>query len=108
LWLFSSGPVGPDPVDAKGRDQKEASVPQGIPELASSMRAREHRVFFGAYDPSLPPAGMAERFMSLMPATIRDAVPAGDYRDWPEIEGWARDIARHLRGEVQGPATGAA
>ena len=38
------------------------------------------------------------RFMSVMPA-IRDAVPAGDFRDWPAIEAWAEGIARELQPE---------
>lgn len=42
------------------------------------------------------PIGMAERAMKLMPAA-RDALPAGDFRDWPDIETWARSIAADLR-----------
>jgi menaquinone-dependent protoporphyrinogen oxidase len=57
-------------------------------------------VFFGAYDPDAAPVGMAERmmnrFMKLMPA-VRGALPAGDFRDWPQIEAWARGIARELK-----------
>jgi menaquinone-dependent protoporphyrinogen oxidase len=30
-----------------------------------------------------------------MPA-IRDLLPAGDFRDWPAIEAWAREIAAAL------------
>ena len=36
------------------------------------------------------------RFMRLAPAT-RQAIPAGDFRDWPAIEGWAEGIARALQ-----------
>jgi menaquinone-dependent protoporphyrinogen oxidase len=32
----------------------------------------------------------------MMPA-IREAMPYGDFRDWPEIEAWAEGIARELR-----------
>ncbi len=35
------------------------------------------------------------RVMRLMPAA-RDAIPAGDFRDWPEIEAWAESIAEAL------------
>jgi menaquinone-dependent protoporphyrinogen oxidase len=31
-----------------------------------------------------------------MPA-VREALPAGDFRDWPAIEAWAEEIARELR-----------
>ena len=39
--------------------------------------------------------GLAERLMSHMPAT-REVLPEGDFRDWPEIEAWAGEIARDL------------
>jgi menaquinone-dependent protoporphyrinogen oxidase len=38
-----------------------------------------------------------------MPA-IRKAMPAGDFRDWPEIEAWAEGIVRELRqAEIPAP-----
>lgn len=95
LWLFSSGPLGRDPLDAQGRDQRTVAVPRAIPELARSLGARDHRVFFGALEPGRRPVGLAERLMALMPAG-RDALPMGDFRDWADIEGWAHGIARDL------------
>jgi len=94
--LFSSGPLGTEPLNEKGQDQKAATVPKEIPELAAAVKARGHAVFFGAYDANDKPIGIAERAMKLMPAA-RDALPAGDFRDWPEIEAWARAIAAGLR-----------
>lgn len=99
VWLFSSGPVGSEPVDAKGRDQLEASVPKEFVEFARTIQPRDERVFFGAYDPDAEPTGMAEglmaKFMRLAPA-VRQALPAGDFRDWPAIDAWAESIAREL------------
>jgi menaquinone-dependent protoporphyrinogen oxidase len=95
VWLFSSGPTGTEPLDAKGRDQKIAAIPREMPELQRTLNARDHRVFFGAYELDRTPIGLAERFVSLMPAA-KAAMPAGDFRDWPEIEAWAADIAREL------------
>ncbi len=99
VWLFSSGPIGTDLVDAKGRNQLEASVPKEFEEFARTIGPRDQRVFFGAYDPDASPVGMAEsimnKFMRLAPAA-RNALPAGDYRDWPAIEAWAEGIAREL------------
>ena len=99
LWLFSSGPLGTEAIDAKGRDQKVAAVPKEIPELSAALGARDHHVFFGAFERDRKPVGFAEgiseRFSSLMPS-IREAMPYGDFRDWPEIEGWAGGIAREL------------
>jgi menaquinone-dependent protoporphyrinogen oxidase len=95
VWLFSSGPVG-GPTDAKGRDQRAAAVPREVIELAPALNARDHHVFFGAYDVNRKPIGLAERFTALMPASAKAAMPVGDFRDWPEIEAWARGIARDL------------
>lgn len=96
VWLFSSGPLGTEPTDAQGRDQKVAAVPKEISELIEAVDARDHRVFFGAYERDRRPIGLAERFVSHMPAA-RDALPEGDFRDWPEIEAWAAGIARELQ-----------
>jgi len=52
-------------------------------------------VFFGALDPGAKPVGIAERFVSLMPAA-RNALPKGDFRDWPAIDAWADGIATEL------------
>ena len=95
VWLFSSGPVG-GPVDAKGRDQRAAAVPKDAIELAPALNARDHHVFFGAFDLDREPIGLAERVARLMPASIQAEMPTGDFRDWPEIEGWARQIATAL------------
>jgi menaquinone-dependent protoporphyrinogen oxidase len=95
VWLFSSGPLGTEPTNAKGQDQKEAAVPVEIGELSTLLGARDHQVFFGVYHRDQKPIGIAERFMSVMPAA-KAALPDGDFRDWPEIEGWAKGIAREL------------
>lgn len=99
VWLFSSGPIGTEKVDAKGRDVLETSVPSEFAEFAADIHPRDERVFFGAYDPDAPPIGFIERLgarFTRMPA-IREALPAGDFRDWPEIEAWADGIARELQ-----------
>ena len=100
VWLFSSGPIGCESVDAKGRDQIEASEPKEFREFGRTIWPRERRVFFGAYDPDAAPVGMAEgvmaRFSRLVPA-VRQALPAGDFRDWPAIGAWAEEIARELQ-----------
>ncbi len=97
VWLFSSGPLGTEPTDAQGRDQKEVSMPREMPELMTMSGARGHEVFFGVYYRERPRIGVAERLMSLMPAA-RDALPEGDFRDWPAIEAWAQHIATELAG----------
>lgn len=108
VWLFSSGPLPgsskesndaiKDPLeDALGPAEGPGSGGRRkVEELAARIRPRDHRVFQGAFDPTDPPKGMAERFVRLMPAA-RGILPAGDFREWPLIEAWAREIADQLR-----------
>jgi menaquinone-dependent protoporphyrinogen oxidase len=100
VWTFSSGPTGTETVDAKGRDQLKMAEPKEFEEFARTIQPRDQKVFFGAYDPDAAPVGTAEglmkRFLRFAPAA-RTALPAGDFRDWPAIEGWATWIARELQ-----------
>ena len=100
VWLFSSGPIGTETVDKRGRDVLLGSEPTQFAEFERLIHPRGKRVFFGAFDPDAPPIGMAERlgsgFFKLIPAA-REAMPAGDFRDWPAIEAWAREIATALQ-----------
>ena len=98
VWLFSSGPIGTDLVDAKGRDVLAASRPAEFAELSEAIHPREERIFFGAYDPSAKPVGLLERLGALFMrvSTVRSSIPSGDFRDWPAIESWAEAIAREL------------
>jgi menaquinone-dependent protoporphyrinogen oxidase len=100
VWLFSSGPVGMETTDAKGRDVVEASRPAEFGLLADRIHPRDRRIFFGAFDPEAKPANLVERLGApflRMPA-VRQALPAGDFRDWEAIEAWAEEIARELEG----------
>ena len=99
LWLFSSGPLGEETVDAEGHDMLDSAVPREFEELTRTLKPRGTRVFFGAWDPTAPPVGMAERLMKLVPAE-KSPLPAGDFRDWEAIDSWAADIAAELRPPV--------
>lgn len=98
VWLFSSGPTGRNQLDAQGRDVLAASRPKEFGEFERTIRPRGMEVFFGAFD-TTQPKGLAERlmamFMRIMPAA-RNALPIGDFRDWPAIDAWAEKIAREL------------
>jgi menaquinone-dependent protoporphyrinogen oxidase len=98
VWLFGSGPVGPDRVDQTGRDVLDVSRPREFAEFKIALHPRDERMFFGAYDPDAPAIGIAERLGKVFTKLpdIRAALPAGDFRDWSEIEAWARSIARDL------------
>lgn len=103
VWLFSSGPIGPDKIDKDGNDVVEASRPKEFQEFAELIQPRDMQVFFGAYDPFRKEATFVERLVVKMPA-IRDAMPAGDFRDWPAIEAWAEGIAHELSAVSAEPA----
>jgi menaquinone-dependent protoporphyrinogen oxidase len=97
VWLFSSGPLGTDRVDAEGHDVLESARPKEFEKLSSLVHAQGERVFFGAWDPEAPPVGVAERLMKLAPAA-KDALPAGDFRDWDAVDAWTSEIAAALKG----------
>lgn len=109
LWLFSSGPLlgsskstaGADPLtDALGpEDGPGSGGRKKIAELSAATQARGHRVFFGMFDPKDPPKAMSERIVRMMPAA-KDILPPGDFRNWDDIEAWAREIASSLAAPV--------
>ena len=102
VWLFSSGPL---PGSTRGKDPNdplaEALGPQAGPgsggrkkveELAASIGARDHRVFLGRYDPDDPPRSFPERVVRMLPMA-KGVLPHGDFRNWPDIDAWACEIA---------------
>jgi menaquinone-dependent protoporphyrinogen oxidase len=93
LWLFSSGPLGVEQVDDEGRDLREVSAPEELPELLETLSPRDHRVFFGALDPRR--LSLAHRSLRKLPAGRR-ILPEGDFRDWREVDSWATGIATQL------------
>lgn len=107
VWLFSSGPLPGSTKEPKDPAADPIEVALGpasgpgsggrrkVEELAARIGPREHRVFTGAFDPTSPPQTLPERFVRLMPGADR-ILPVGDFRDWPAIEGWAREIASAL------------
>lgn len=90
-WLFSSGPVGTDRVDAKGHDVLEGAVPKEFAEFGPAIGPRGMQVFFGAFQ--LEKLRGVDRMAKWAPAS---AMPVGDFRDWDAIEAWATSIADGL------------
>jgi len=78
VWLFHSGPIGPD------RDQLQA-MPPNVRRLARRIGAAPAMTFAGALDPDT-----AEGFLARHLATGN---LAGDSRDWPLIAAWSEDLA---------------
>ena len=107
-WIFSSGPLRGSTAGTKGSPLEDALGPEEGPgsggrkkvaALVTAVRARDHHVFYGAFDPNDPPKAMAERFVRLLPAA-KGVLPAGDFREWEVIAAWARTIARELTTKV--------
>jgi menaquinone-dependent protoporphyrinogen oxidase len=82
-WLFSSGPIGDPP-----RPNEPQAV--NVADLVSKTQAKGHKLFAGKLDKGKLSFG--ERAVML---AFRAA--EGDYRDWGEVEAWARTIAGELR-----------
>jgi len=97
VWLFSSGPVGTQSKDDKGRDLLEVSAPKELDELRDLVKSRDHRVFFGAFE-STRLTGMMGFTLKIArrSQSAREAMPERDFRNWKEIELWASSIAREL------------
>jgi menaquinone-dependent protoporphyrinogen oxidase len=88
MWLFSSGPLG---SDASTNDPK--LEPKEIAELREAINPRDHRIFLGALDGSK--LGFAHQMTRKLPVA-RGVLPEGDFRNWNDIEAWARGIAQAL------------
>jgi menaquinone-dependent protoporphyrinogen oxidase len=86
VWLFSSGPIGEDPFPKE--------EPPATPELMEMTGAIEHRSFAGKLDRSV--LGVGERLVSRV---VR--AQEGDFRNWDEIRGWAREVGESLTQRVQ-------
>lgn len=84
VWLFSSGPLGDPPAPA--------GDPVDVSLVREKSGARDHRVFAGRLDQA--DLGFGERAVIKM---VR--APYGDFRDWPDISKWGREIAGSF-GEV--------
>lgn len=84
VWLFSSGPIG-DAVEKPQPDPKE------VANYLDRHPARGHVVFGGAFDRS------STTYEGWFERTVGRFIPEGDFRNWTDIEAWARDIAHELK-----------
>ena len=78
VWLFHSGPVGPD------KDQEQA-MPPAVRRLAREIGATPAVTFAGRLEPATAKGFLARR---LAKGTL-----SGDSRDWPKIRAWAADLS---------------
>jgi len=98
VWMFSVGPLGTKEKDDQGRDVRAVLEPKEIAEFRETVKPRDHRVFFGAMDPSK--LGFTHRLIYKLPANRDGALfPQGDFRNWADIETWAGGIAQALKAQ---------
>jgi menaquinone-dependent protoporphyrinogen oxidase len=96
VWLFSSGALGFHPGAAETRDPHYRQEAKEIAEFRQNIQPRDHRVFFGAMDHGK--LNLFHRLLRKLPMNKNDALfPAGDFRDWSEIDAWAGSIAQALQ-----------
>jgi menaquinone-dependent protoporphyrinogen oxidase len=77
VWLFHSGPVGPD------KDQAQA-MPPVVRRLARKIGATPAVTFAGRLEPATAKGFLARR--------LATGNVSGDSRDWTKIRAWATDI----------------
>ncbi|TCC16075.1 flavodoxin domain-containing protein [Kribbella sindirgiensis] len=78
VWLFHSGPVGPD------KDQAQ-DMPPAVRRLAQDIGATPAVTFAGSLEPDTARGFLARRLAS--------SDLAGDSRDWTKIRAWATGIS---------------
>jgi menaquinone-dependent protoporphyrinogen oxidase len=93
VWLFSSGPLGTTEAGDAHTDPGTDLLPAEIGDFTHTVRPAGHRVFAGAIDPQK--LTLPHRLIRKFPG-VADKVPAGDFRDWAEIDAWGARIARSL------------
>jgi menaquinone-dependent protoporphyrinogen oxidase len=77
VWLFHSGPVGPD------KDQAQA-MPPAVRRLARTIGATPAMTFAGRLEPATAKGFLARRLAA--------GKLAGDARDWDKIRTWSAEI----------------
>jgi menaquinone-dependent protoporphyrinogen oxidase len=81
VWMFSSGPVGPEAAPG--------SATARIHALLEAVEPLDYQVFSGVVDRSV--LNLRERSIVRMVGAVE-----GDFRDWTAVRGWAAAIADTL------------
>ncbi|TDW21980.1 flavodoxin domain-containing protein [Kribbella kalugense] len=82
VWLFHSGPVGPD-VD------QDQAMPAAVRRLAHEIGATPAVTFAGRLEPETATGFLARR--------LATGSLSGDFRDWAKVRAWAADIGAAIQ-----------
>ncbi|MBD3181114.1 flavodoxin [Candidatus Poribacteria bacterium] len=87
VWLFSSGPTGEgDPVEL----MKGWSFPKSLQSVADNINPKDIAVFHGNLD--------RDKLSTIGKFMIKSVkAPLGDFRDWDNINSWAKGILQVLQ-----------
>ena len=88
VWLFHSGPVGPD------REQTQ-EMPANVHRLARRIGAAPATTFAGRLEPATAKGFLAGR--------MARSDTGGDYRDWETIRAWAADVSAAIHATEAAP-----
>ncbi|MFC5263169.1 flavodoxin domain-containing protein [Kribbella qitaiheensis] len=91
VWLFHSGPIGPD------KDQAQA-MPRNVARLARKIGATPATTFAGRLEQDTAKGFLAKR--------IARGNLAEDSRDWVRIAAWANEISAAISGPLQRSSDG--
>jgi menaquinone-dependent protoporphyrinogen oxidase len=93
VWLFSSGPLGMNNIDSKGRDLRKVCEPREISQAHPAEGSPGVLRHNGPAKTRILSPGFAE------PSGVRSSgmLPEGDFRARDEIESWASGIYRELQ-----------
>lgn len=81
VWAFSVG--------MSGVPKHAPQDPTRIGPVLTRVKARDHAVFAGRYDPSL--LSLRERSVARLGGVVE-----GDFRSWDDVDAWAESIALEL------------
>lgn len=94
VWLFSVGMPAALPRVMRRWAMREG--PKALKDITARIHPQGQRLFSGVIRPEHLPA-VSRIILRLMGARF------GDYRDWPEIDSWANQIASRLRAASEAP-----
>lgn len=86
VWLFSDGPIG-SPLKPTSGSAMSAEL---INSMLAKTQAREHKLLAGKLD--VKTLNFGEKLITKVLKTS-----TGDYRDWQEVEAWAKAVAKEIK-----------